>query len=97
MHGLGAQNGAASGAQLRKSGGPELTKSGGTQLTKSGGSDQRKFCMGPCASRIRPGKCRLLYMAFRRAAFFYWRSVLLDPGTDALLIALNGVPCGLLG
>jgi hypothetical protein len=35
--------------------------------------------------------------ALRRAAFFYSRPVLLDPGTDALLIALDRASGRLLG
>jgi hypothetical protein len=34
--------------------------------------------------------------ALRRAAFFYSRPVLLDPGTDAFLIALEGASGGLV-
>lgn len=45
-------------------------------------------------ARIRRGKRGLLSGARR---FFYSRPVLLDPGTDALLIALDGASCRLLG
>jgi hypothetical protein len=44
-----------------------------------------------------PDSSRKTMLALRRAAFFYPWPVLLDPGTDALLIALHGASCGLLG
>jgi hypothetical protein len=43
-----------------------------------------------------PDSSRKTIAAFRRVAFFYSRPVLLDPGTNALLIALDGASRGLL-
>jgi hypothetical protein len=43
-----------------------------------------------------PDSSRKTMAALRRVAFFYSRPVLLDPGTDALLIALDGASGGFL-
>ena len=59
-------------------------------------SDSRHFLL--CAAgHEHPDSSRKTTVALRRAAFFYSRPILLDRGTDALLIALDSAPGRLLG